>query len=263
MQWKEIHRKVGSRQGLTTERAKAEALGSSTIAGLCFTPARSRTGLSPGPLCGQSRTKLAYGCKDQAGCGSSAQAGRAGRAWAGPQKLEPFSAQRLQPAAACWGAQGRATRTPVGEHRSSSTRLARRTCTLSGHSGVRAAQPDWTERERTSASCTVSYKWELSDSQLALKENKMTSLLISDPARLVFSASDVARGKSTWHGKGQKADAHTHSHRLNGSRWDLGVQVLYTLDPAFQRLAQLNCKWFDDTHPRFLFSACLNLQTWD
>lgn len=254
---------VGCRRGLTTERAKAEALGSSTVAGQCFIPARSRTGPSPGPLCGRSRTRPACGCKDQAECGSSAQAGKVGRAWAGPRRLEPFSAQRLQPAVACWGAQGRAARTPVGEHRSSSTRHARRTCTPSGHSGVWAARPDWTERERTSESFTISHKWQHCGPQFALKENKMTSLLISAPARLILSTADVARGKTTWHGKGQIAIAHTLSHQLNGSRWDFGVQVLYKLDPAFQRLAQLNCKWFDDTCPCFLFSACPSLQTWD
>lgn len=220
MRWKEDSE--GSRRGLTTERAKAEALGSSTSAGQCFTPARSRTGPSPGPLCGQSKTRLACGCRDRAECGSSAQAGRAGRAWASPRRLEPFSAQRLQPAAACWGAQGRAAHTPVGEHRSSSTHLARRTCTPSGHSGVWAARPDWMERENV---CEF-YSLVHSGPQLALEENKMTSLIISAPAHLVLWTAGVARGKTTWHGKGQTADAHTLSHRLNGSRWDFGVQVL-------------------------------------
>lgn len=182
---------MGSHRGLTTERTKAEALGSSNIARQCFTPARSRTGPSPGPLCGRSKTKLACGCRDQAECGNSVQAGRAGRAWAGPRKLEPFSAQRLQPAVACWGAQGRAARTPVGEHRSFSTRLARRTCTPSGHSEVWATRPDWMERLKTSVSFRISHKWEHFGPQFALKENKTTSLLISAPAHLVVSTADV------------------------------------------------------------------------
>lgn len=263
MRWTEIHMEVGSCRGLTTERAKAEALGSSTIADQRFIPARSRTGLSPGPLCGQSKTRPACGCRDQAECGSSAQAEKVGRAWVGPRRLEPFSAQRLQPAVACWEAQGRAARTPVGEHRSSSTRHAHRTCTPFGHSGVWAARPDWTERERTSASFRISHKWQHCEPQLALSKNKMTSLLILAPARLVLSTADLVWGKTAWHGKGQTANAHQLSHQLNGSRWDFGVQVLYKLDPAFLRLTQLNCKWFDDTCPCFLFSACPSLQTCD
>lgn len=240
MRWKEIHREVGSHRGLTTERAKAEALGSSTIAGQCFTPARSRTGPSPGPLCGRSRMRLACGYRDQAECGSSEQAGRAGRAWAGPRRLEPFSAQRLQPEVACWGAQGRAARTPVGEHRSSSTRLAHRTCTPSGQSGVWAARPDWTERGRTFKFYglkQVGILW--TSARRWGEQNDKSAYFSPSTSGPLNGRCGVREDDMTRHGTDSWC---THSHRLNGSRWDFVVLVLYTLDPAFQRLAQLNCK---------------------